>query len=63
MSVGSEMRGEGLQREVKSRRRKDEEAAKAEKLGIQFKFNSGDYLQAIEYLQKALTIRQEYSFH
>ena len=59
MPVGSEMRGEGLEGEVKSRRRKEEEAANAEKLGIQFNFNSGDYLQAIEYLQKALTIRQE----
>ena len=59
MPVGSEMRGEGLEGEVKSRRRKEEEAANAEKLGIQFKFNSGDYLQTIEYLQQALTIRQE----
>ena len=59
MPVGSEMRGEELEGEVKSRRRKEEQAAKAEKLGIQLKFNSGDYLKAIECLQKALTIRQE----
>ena len=38
MPVGSEMSGEGLEGEVESRRRKEEEAANAEKLGIQFKF-------------------------
>ena len=47
MPVGSEMGGEGLEGEEKSRRLKEEEAANAEKLGIQVKFNSGDYLQAI----------------
>ena len=52
------MGSEGLEGEVKSRRRKEEDAANAEKQGIQFHL-SGEYLQAIENIQKALAIRQE----